>query len=73
MNTPGPEYEKYIKQWQPYLETRDEKTRNDIVLEYMDLVKKIVMRFRSSSGSYAQVDDMINQGKIITAATISYG
>ncbi len=64
MNTPGPEYEKYIKQWQPYLETRDEKTRNDIVLEYMDLVKKIVMRFRSSSGSYAQVDDMINQGII---------
>ncbi len=64
MNTPGPEYEKYIKQWKPYLETRDEKTRNDIVLEYMDLVKKIVMRFRSSSGSYAQVDDMINQGII---------
>ncbi|MBQ7605679.1 MAG: FliA/WhiG family RNA polymerase sigma factor [Firmicutes bacterium] len=64
MNTPGPEYEKYIKQWQPYLENRDEKSRNDIVLEYMDLVKKIVMRFRSSSSSYAQVDDMINQGII---------
>ena len=64
MNTPGPEYEKYIKQWQPYLENRDEKSRNNIVLEYMDLVKKIVMRFRSSSSSYAQVDDMINQGII---------
>lgn len=64
MTTPGPEYEKYIKQWQPYLESRDEKARNDIVLEYMDLVKKIVMRFRSSTGSYAQVDDMINQGII---------
>lgn len=64
MTSPGPEYEKYIEQWKPYLESRSEKDRNDIVLEYMDLVKKIVMRFRGSFNNYAQIDDMINQGII---------
>ena len=64
MTSPGPEYDKYIEQWKPYLENRNEQTRNDIVLEYVDLVKKIVMRFRGSSNNYAQIDDMINQGII---------
>ncbi len=64
MTSPGPEYEKYIEQWKPYLENRNEQTRNDIVLQYVDLVKKIVMRFRGNSNNYAQIDDMINQGII---------
>ncbi len=64
MTSPGPEYEKYIEQWKPYLESKSEKNRNDIVLEYMDLVKKIVMRFRGRFNNYAHIDDMINQGII---------
>ncbi len=55
---------KYIKQWEPYLKAKSIETRNDIVLEYIDLVKKIVLRFRGSYNNFAGLDDMVNQGII---------
>ncbi len=54
----------YIELWEPYLKTRSIEDRNEIVLKYTDLVKRIVLRFRGSYSNYAQMDDMINQGII---------
>lgn len=59
-----PDQEKYIAQWQTYTESGSVEARNDIVLQYMDLVKKIVLRFRGSYNNFGQLDDMINQGII---------
>lgn len=54
----------YEEQWKEYLETREIEARNEIVLQYMDLVKKIVLRFKGSYNGFGQMDDMINQGII---------
>lgn len=64
MSSTASEYDKYIEQWKPYLESKTPEARNDIVLAYMDLVKKIVLRFKGSYNSFTQIDDMINQGII---------
>ncbi|MCR5481621.1 MAG: FliA/WhiG family RNA polymerase sigma factor [Clostridia bacterium] len=54
----------YIELWEPYLKSGSIEDRNDLVLRYTDLVKRIVLRFRGSYSNYAQMDDMINQGII---------
>ncbi|MDR1571935.1 MAG: FliA/WhiG family RNA polymerase sigma factor [Clostridiales Family XIII bacterium] len=54
----------YTEQWRHYRESGSVDARNDIVLAYMDLVKKIVLRFKGSYSNYGQLDDMINQGMI---------
>lgn len=56
--------EKYIEQWREYKEVGTVEKRNDIVLQYTDLVKKIVLHFKGSYNNYSQIDDMINQGMI---------
>ncbi len=50
--------------WLKYGETRDQNTRNDIVMHYSGLVKFIAQRMRGTYKNYAQVDDVINQGII---------
>lgn len=52
----------YLDQWRQYQKHRTVEGRNEIVLNYIDLVKKIVFKFRSSYNNYSQLDDMINQG-----------
>jgi RNA polymerase sigma factor for flagellar operon FliA len=56
--------DKYTAQWKEYKESGDVEARNDIVLAYLDLVKRIVLRFKGSYSNYGQLDDMINQGMI---------
>lgn len=50
--------------WKLYIEERSVELRNELVLEYMGLVKNIVLRFRGSYSNFGQLDDMINQGII---------
>ena len=54
----------YIEEWKLYKETNSIEARNDLVLKYMDLVKKIVLRFNGSYSNFGQLDDMVNQGII---------
>jgi RNA polymerase sigma factor for flagellar operon FliA len=56
--------ENYIELWDEYGKTGDVEARNELVLVYMDLVKKIALRFKASYSNYGQLDDMINQGMI---------
>ena len=56
--------DKYTAQWKEYKESGSVEARNDIVLAYGDLVKRIVLRFKGSYNNYGQLDDMINQGMI---------
>ncbi len=56
--------ENYIEQWRPYLADRSIESRNEIVLQYTDLVRKIVLRFKGSYNNFGQLDDMVNQGMI---------
>lgn len=58
------EENKYISQWKLYKEDRSIEARNEIVLKYTDLVRKIVLRFKGSYSNFGQLDDMINQGII---------
>jgi len=50
--------------WQQYTQHKSTELRNEIVLQYTGLVKKIVLRFKGSYSSFAQLDDMVNQGII---------
>ncbi|NLY71818.1 MAG: sigma-70 family RNA polymerase sigma factor, partial [Clostridiales bacterium] len=52
----------YIEEWKHYKETKSIEARNELVLKYMDLVKKIVLRFNGSYSNFGQLDDMVNQG-----------
>ena len=56
--------ENTMDQWQLYKETRSTEIRNEIVLQYTGLVKKIVFRFKGSYNNFGQMDDMVNQGMI---------
>ena len=53
---------KYINQWKVYKTEGTTEARNEIVLQYTDLVRKIVLRFRGSYNNFGQLDDMVNQG-----------
>lgn len=57
--------EKNMELWQLYKENRTTENRNEIVLQYTGLVKKIVLRFKGSYNNFGQLDDMVNQGMIV--------
>ena len=57
--------EKAMELWQLYKEQRTTENRNEIVLQYTGLVKKIVLRFKGSYNNFGQLDDMVNQGMIV--------
>ncbi|AWW26412.1 MULTISPECIES: sigma-70 family RNA polymerase sigma factor [unclassified Acetobacterium] len=57
--------EKIMVLWQLYKEQRTTEVRNEIVLQYTGLVKKIVLRFKGSYNNFGQLDDMVNQGMIV--------
>lgn len=50
--------------WQAYRETHSRETRNRLVLHYGWLVRAIVHRVMSVSGSYAESDDLTSCGTI---------
>ena len=50
--------------WRYYKENKSLETRNEIVLHYTSLVRKIVLRFKGSYNNFGQLDDMVNQGII---------
>ena len=52
------------EQWNLYEKNKTVEARNEIVLQYIDLVKKIVLRFKGSYSNFGQLDDMVNQGII---------
>ncbi|GHU50860.1 RNA polymerase sigma factor WhiG [Clostridia bacterium] len=56
--------DRYTEQWRSYKASGSVEARNDIVVAYLGLVKKIVLRFKGSYNNYGQLDDMINQGMI---------
>ena len=56
--------DRYTEQWRVYKQCGSVEARNDIVVSYLNLVRKIVLRFKGSYNNYSQLDDMINQGMI---------
>jgi RNA polymerase sigma factor for flagellar operon FliA len=56
--------DKTIQLWRYYKTNRNIETRNEIVLHYTSLVRKIVLRFKGSYSNFGQLDDMVNQGII---------
>ncbi|MDI9493597.1 MAG: FliA/WhiG family RNA polymerase sigma factor [Bacillota bacterium] len=50
--------------WNRYKTDRSVELRNEIVLQYTWLVKRIVLRFKGSYSNFGQLDDMVNQGII---------
>ena len=58
------EDEKNREQWKLYQASGSIDLRNEIVLNYTGLVRKIVLRFRGSYSNFGQLDDMVNQGMI---------
>jgi RNA polymerase sigma factor for flagellar operon FliA len=56
--------DKTIQLWQYYKANKGIEARNEIVLQYTSLVRKIVLRFKGSYSNFGQLDDMVNQGII---------
>lgn len=56
--------DKTIQLWRYYKTNRSVEARNEIVLHYTSLVRKIVLRFKGSYSNFGQLDDMVNQGII---------
>ncbi len=54
--------DKTLQQWRHYRESRSVEERNDLVLQYTGLVRRIVLRFKGSYSNFGQLDDMVNQG-----------
>ncbi|HWQ78028.1 MAG TPA: FliA/WhiG family RNA polymerase sigma factor [Anaerovoracaceae bacterium] len=50
--------------WNCYKLNRNIEARNELVLQYTGLVRKIVLRFKGSYSNFGQLDDMVNQGII---------
>ena len=50
--------------WNRYKTDKNIELRNEIVLTYTWLVRKIVLRFKGSYSNFGQLDDMVNQGII---------
>ena len=56
--------DKTLQQWRVYKANKSMEARNEIVLQYTSLVRKIVLRFKGSYNNFGQLDDMVNQGII---------
>ncbi len=50
--------------WMSYREKGGIEIRNELVLKYSWLVKRIILRFRGRTSNYVQLDDLINHGMI---------
>ena len=50
--------------WEEYAATKSPEVRNNIVLNYLGLVKGVALRLRGVYKNYAQLDDVVNQGII---------
>lgn len=50
--------------WDVYNETRDIEIRNELVVQYLPIVRRIVGRMAASVGSYVSYDDLISCGVI---------
>ena len=64
-NEQNSEDSKTAELWNLYKKQRTTENRNEIVLIYTGLVKKIVYRFKGSYNNFGQLDDMVNQGMIV--------
>ncbi|WKY48541.1 FliA/WhiG family RNA polymerase sigma factor [Eubacteriaceae bacterium ES3] len=53
-----------IELWRRYQNDPTIELRNELVLLYTDLVRRIVLRFKGSYNGFGQMDDMVNQGMI---------
>lgn len=53
-----------LQQWRSYKANKSIEARNELVLQYTSLVRKIVLRFKGSYSNFGQLDDMVNQGII---------
>ncbi|MDF3001268.1 MAG: fliA [Bacillota bacterium] len=58
------EDDKLLLLWDSYKRNKSIDARNEIVLQYTNLVRKIVLRFKGSYSNFGQLDDMVNQGII---------
>ncbi|QOX63938.1 FliA/WhiG family RNA polymerase sigma factor [Anoxybacterium hadale] len=58
------EDDKLLRLWDCYKRNKSIEARNEIVLQYTNLVRKIVLRFKGSYSNFGQLDDMVNQGII---------
>lgn len=56
--------DRILQQWKLYKANKSIEARNEIVLQYTNLVRKIVLRFKGSYSNFGQLDDMVNQGII---------
>ncbi len=56
--------EEFYEIQKKYKETGDIRIRNSLVMKYKHIPKIVAMQLRTLAASYAQVDDMINQGMI---------
>lgn len=56
--------EEFYEIQKKYKETGDVRIRNSLVMKYSHIPKIVAMQLRSLAASYAQVDDMVNQGMI---------
>lgn len=56
--------DKILQQWRYYKANKSIEARNELVLQYTGLVRKIVLRFKGSYSNFGQLDDMVNQGII---------
>ena len=50
--------------WQTYAQTRDLESRNELLLHYIGLVKRVANRLYPSTQSYHDYDDLISTGVI---------
>ncbi|MGN0605706.1 MAG: sigma-70 family RNA polymerase sigma factor [Oscillospiraceae bacterium] len=56
--------DEFYQMQKKYKETGDVRIRNNLVMQYSYIPKMAAMQMRSLAASYAQVDDMINQGML---------
>ena len=56
--------DRHLELWKAYKENKTIEARNEIVLQYINLVRRIVLRFKGSYNNFGQLDDMVNQGII---------
>ncbi len=59
---PGTDLQRQLELWKRYGETRDPSVREQLILEYADLIKYVAGRLSIYFGSNVEYDDMIGYG-----------
>ena len=54
--------DKIARLWTMFIETRDNETRNELLMHYVPLVKRVVGRLFASSRPYVDYDDLVSCG-----------